>query len=115
MGATAGGFIVSRGPVEAWLAFAPVVFFIALPAWAMGLLLIGLPFLGLLHASPIRSGWASAAVGALLAGLVEMIWLRLPTADGRDLIVGSLVVVGQALAGAIVGWIAARVAYGAPK
>lgn len=97
---------------DAGLTLATMAFYVALTLWAGGLLVVGLPVLGLFHALGVRSRRVAVMVGALLVGLVQAAWLNLPASSGHEFTVLALFVAGQALAGAIVGGLVAWIAYG---
>jgi hypothetical protein len=116
-GLTAGWTLVEGLPANqagpaAGLALAPIIFVIALPIWAIGLLAVGLPVLGLLHAAGVRSRRVAAAVGALLVGLVATVLMGLPGSSNHDSAVLAFFAAGLALIGAIIGGLVAHVAYG---
>lgn len=106
------GLATNHAGPDAGRAFAPIIFYIALPIWTIGLLAIGLPVLGLLYATGVRSRRVAAVFGALLVGLVETAWMGLPAPSGHNFAVLVLFFTGQVLAGAIVGSLVAHVAYG---
>jgi hypothetical protein len=88
-------------------------FLFSLPVWAVGLIVVGMPGWAALHALGWRSPWVGAGFGGVATLVVSWVlglglnpsladepWELLPIA-------GLL-----ALIGAVVGWVAARAAYG---
>jgi hypothetical protein len=107
------GFYVSRytGPAGlGGLAYAQGVFALTTVFWFLGLLLVGGPVLGLLYALGIRSRVAAAATGAVLAFGAMMLLLKAMyphlSGAGNDVQAAPI-----GVAGALVGWAVASVAY----
>lgn len=97
------------------LVYATLAFGIALPVWFVGLLVIGLPAWVVLRAFGLRSRRAAAGAGAVLAGGAAALWAGLLSALSRssthELLTMVPFLIAMALIGAVVGWVAARVAY----
>ena len=107
---------VATGQADYGLMLAALAFMIALPVWAAGLLVIGLPIGSLLHLRGVRSRRAAAGAGAILTSAPSAIWVGVLGAAARssikELAAMAPFVAGMALAGAIVGQVVAYVAYG---
>lgn len=88
-------------------------FLFSLPVWASGLIVVGLPGWAALHALGWRSRWAGAGFGGVAPLVVSwMLGLGL-NPSLADEPWGLLPIAGLlALIGAVVGWVAARAAYG---
>jgi hypothetical protein len=95
---------------------AVMAFVIAAMVWFAGLLVLGAPSWWLLHTMGIRSRWAGATWGAVLAAAtvaVYTIWASLnwsqPLATLKN---GVPLYVTVGVMGAVVGWVVANLAYG---
>jgi len=87
--------------------------------WALGLLVFGLPVGAVLHRRGLRSRRAGAIAGAILVAAVVglfrlLVMLYAPTGPISAHKVADAVqgVILMGVAGAIVGWVVVRVAYG---
>ncbi|MDG2529349.1 hypothetical protein [Caulobacter endophyticus] len=121
VGASAGTVLVAgwlfvvalfTGPPE----FAPVIalggFFYAPFLWVGGLLLVGLPVGTVLHFFGARSRRIGALAGAVLSSLPLGAWIGAePHKTAEETLRLIFMLVSQAAAGAVVGWIVVHVAY----
>ncbi len=93
------------------LAIIPVAAVVAGLTFLVGLVVVGIPAWAALHAVRLRSRWAAAIAGAMLAP--ASVWACGPwdvTASNF-----SWVPLGLVLPGAVAGWTVHRLAYGASK
>lgn len=120
-GLVAGWMLVAgvfTGEAGLGLALAVPAFVIALPIWFVGLVVVGLPAWGVLRALRLHSRRIAAGAGAILVGGAAALWMGATIAftptPAHELLVTLPFLAGMALAGAIVGWVMARVV-DAPK
>ena len=98
------------------LVYAALALVIALPAWFLGLLVVGLPAWGVLRALGLRSRGVAAGVGAVLAGVAAALWAGVLNALARssthEWVVAVPFLAAIAMIGAVVGWVMAGVVDG---
>lgn len=87
--------------------------------WALGLLVFGLPVGAVLHRRGLRSRRAGAIAGAILVAVVVglfrlLVMLYAPSGpiSARDVTGAVQAMALMGVAGAVVGWVVVRVAYG---
>lgn len=106
----------SPRPLDGLLSMIPPLIFMMLAAfviaffvWLMGLVIVGAPGWWLLHQLGLRSRWAGAALGMILAPAAcaaWSVWIALPSIPPVQTLKDGLVLdAALAAAGAIVGWI----------
>jgi hypothetical protein len=92
-----------------------VAFVVAFVAWFAGLLIVGAPGWWVLHRLGLRSRWAYAALGLILAPAGYAAWsvlIGLPWISPIQTLKNGLVLdAALAAIGAVVGWVVAASAY----
>lgn len=108
---------IFTGDAGLGLTLAAPAFVIALPIWFVGLVVVGLPTWGVLRAVRFYSRRIAAGAGAILVGGAGALWMGAlwmgatiaPTPTSANVVLVTLpFLAGMTVAGAIVGWVMAR-------